>query len=180
MNKSGTQNLSKSKILEFANKFIAKNKKNKKKTIEIEESSRALYIFSHDNRFRLFLKKILENPYFEGFIYHMIFFNSILLALEEPVLSDPYQKKTIALMLNIVSAIFIFEFVFKIIVHGFCIGPKTYLKDNFNKLDFVIVIFTFVNWILDFISDTDLSFVKGFRALRALRPLRMVSKNEGK
>jgi voltage-dependent calcium channel L type alpha-1D len=59
------------------------------------------------------------------------------------------------------------------------IGPKTYLHDAWNCLDFVIVFFSVVNWIMDAAGLQDISFVKGFRALRALRPLRMVSKNEG-
>lgn len=67
----------------------------------------------------------------------------------------------------------------KIIVMGFVIGEGTYLKDPWNILDFVIVTFSILNWILDSMSDVSISFLRGFRALRALRPLRMVSKNEG-
>ena len=158
---------------------MKKSKKSKRKNIEIDEDSRALYIFGHNNWLRLKLKILLENPYFEDFIYTIIAFNSLLLALEEPILQDKYQKKTIAMMLNIISIIFVIEFVFKVIVHGFIIGPKTYLRDNFNKLDFLIVLFSIVDWILASFSSLDLQFVKGFRALRALRPLRVVSKNEG-
>lgn len=107
---------------------------------------------------RLKLKVLLENPYFEGFIYTIIAFNSLLLALEEPVLEDQYQKKTLQVMLDIVSIIFIVEFIFKVIVHGFVIGPKTYLRDNFNKLDFLIVFFSIVNWILDSYSSGNADF----------------------
>lgn len=58
--------------------------------MEIDEKSRSLYIFAHDNCFRVFLRNVIENPYFEGFIYHMIALNSLLLALDEPLLEDPY------------------------------------------------------------------------------------------
>jgi len=58
-------------------------------------------------------------------------------------------------------------------------GKDAYLKDPWNILDFVIVSFSVLNWILDSFSDISVSFLRGFRALRALRPLRMVSKNEG-
>jgi hypothetical protein len=164
-----------------AQKYIQSQKVSKKKVIEIDKDSRALYIFGYDNWLRQKLKVFLENSYFESFIYNMIAFNSLLLALDEPALveQDAYQKATITLLLNIVSAIFVFEFVIKIIVYGFCIGPKTYIKDPFNKLDFIIVVFSILNWILEASTNSsDLSFVKGFRALRALRPLRVVSKNE--
>jgi hypothetical protein len=54
------------------------------------------------------------------------------------------------------------------------------LKDPFNILDFLIVIFSILTWILEaFVKDAEISFIRGFRALRALRPLRVVSKNEG-
>ena len=82
--------------------------------------------------------------------------------------------------MNIISGIFVAECVVKIIVLGFYWGHKTYLKDEWNILDFIIVIFSILTWILESIADgTNISFIKGFRALRALRPLRVVSKNEG-
>ena len=62
---------------------------------------------------------------------------------------------------------------------GFVIGKKTYLKDNWNILDFIIVFFSIMTWILEAVAGKDVSFLRGFRALRALRPLRVVSKNEG-
>jgi hypothetical protein len=125
------------------------------------------------------LKAIVENTYFENMIYHLIGLNSLLLALDEPVLEDPYENKTITMMILIISIGFVFEAVVKILNLGFCIGKDTYLKDNWNVLDFVIVMFTALNWVLSGLSTIDVSFVRSFRALRALRPLRLVSKNEG-
>jgi len=155
--------------------------KSKKKALqtEIDKDSYSLFILAHDNCFRVTLKHFVENSYFEGFIYHMIAFNSLLLMLDEPILSDLYQKNTIDIMLLIISIIFILECVSKIIVYGFCIGPKTYLKDNWNNLDFIIVMFSVLTWILESFDGLDISFMRGFRALRALRPLRVVSKSEG-
>jgi hypothetical protein len=109
----------------------------------------------------------------------MIALNSLLLALDEPRLSDPYQINTIREMLLIISIIFVIEMVLKIIVMGFYWGPRTYLKDNWNILDFIIVMFSVLTWIMEATAGSDISFIKGFRALRALRPLRVVSKNEG-
>lgn len=78
------------KILKYAEKFIRKSKKSKRKLIEIDENSRSLYFIAHDNWLRVKLKTLLENPYFEGFIYTIIALNSLLQALEEPVLKDSY------------------------------------------------------------------------------------------
>lgn len=105
--------------------------------------------------------------------------NSLLLYLEQPVLVDPYQKSTISFMLTGISIIFIFEFVFKIIARGFIYGPKAYMNDSFNRLDFVLVVLSIAVWIIEANSEKKLSFVRGFRALRSLKPLRMINKNEG-
>jgi hypothetical protein len=70
--------------------------------------------------------------------------------------------------------------VIKIIAIGFYWGERTYLKDNWNILDFIIVMFSILTWIMEAAAGAaDISFIRGFRALRALRPLRVVSKNEG-
>jgi len=50
-------------------------------------------------------------------------------------------------------------------------GPKSYLRNPWNILDFIIVIFS-----LGGLRFKDLGIFKMFRSLR---PLRVVSKNEG-
>ena len=57
---------------------------------EITLIGKSLFIFGVENKFRLFLKDTLESPYFDNFIYHLIGLNSLILALSEPDLSDPY------------------------------------------------------------------------------------------
>ena len=58
----------------------------KKKNTEIRKDSSSLYLFAHDNRFRIFLKGIMDHPYFENFILYLIGLNSLMLYLQEPVL----------------------------------------------------------------------------------------------
>ena len=139
----------------------------------------ALFIFSYDNPIRAIMRDFISNSYFAGFIYHMIALNSLLLALDEPQLEDKYQQKTINFLLETISIIFVVEFVIKTVVMGFYWGERTYLRDPWNILDFIIVFFSFITWILEAYATGDVSFLRGFRALRALRPLRVVSKNEG-
>jgi len=143
------------------------------------KQQKSLFMFTYDNMFRSLLRDLISNSYFAGFIYHLIAFNSLLLALDMPQLTDPYQKKTINFLLETISIIFVVEFVIKVIVMGFYCGEKTYLKDPWNILDFIIVFFSIITWILEATATGDVSFLRGFRALRALRPLRVVSKNEG-
>lgn len=76
--------------------------------------------------------------------------------------------------------VFIVESVLKIFVLGFAIGKHAYLKDPFNVLDFTIVCISIINFVVNRIKGVPkLSFIKAFRTLRALRPLKLVSKNEG-
>jgi len=79
----------------LAARSVNTSKTKQKKTIEIDETSRSLFIFAHDNKIRVFLKGIIENSYFEGFIYHLIALNSLLLAIDTPSLKDPFQKDTL-------------------------------------------------------------------------------------
>jgi hypothetical protein len=80
-------------------------------------------------------------------------------------------------MVNITSSVFVIEFLLSVISKGFYYGEEAYLKSNWNILDFTIVIITIFSWILEALLP-NASFVKGFRALRALRPLKIVSTNE--
>lgn len=92
---------------------------------------------------------------------------------------DKYSKKTIELMGTIISGLFIAECVLKILIMGFIKGKYSYLKENYNKLDFVIVLISIVSWSLEATNVGNLDYLKALRALRALRPLKLVSKNEG-
>jgi hypothetical protein len=80
----------------------------------------------------------------------------------------------------VISVAFVAECILKIFVLGFAIGKYAYLKDPFNILDFTIVCVSILNFILNRVRGApNFQFMKAFRALRALRPLKLVSKNEG-
>lgn len=64
------------------------------------------------------------------------------------------------------------ESCLKIISFGFILDSGSYLRDNWNRLDFIIVVCSFIDV---FVDTIDLSFVKILRLLRALRPLRLIS-----
>ena len=76
---------------------------------------------------------------------------------------------------RIFSGLFIFECAAKILSLGFIVGPHSYLREPWNWIDFVVVIVG----ILDFVPDTgDDSSPKlsALRAMRVMRPLRVVNK----
>lgn len=137
---------------------------------------------SPTNKFRSICAKIVGHPYFDNFILFLILFSTILLTLETPL--DPplgHKDGNKAFILNkidvVVTILFTWELVIKVIVYGFAInGPESYIRNSWNQMDFVIVLFSIIS--LSF-TDIDLGFIKILRMLRVLRPLRMISRNPG-
>jgi hypothetical protein len=73
------------------------------------------------------------------------------------------------------TAIFLMEMFIKILAFGFAFnGPKSYILEVANIVDFVIVTTSLVEI---FLQGSHLSFFKVLRCARLLRPLRMISKN---
>lgn len=141
---------------------------------------KSLLLFSETNWLRLKVCELFENPYFEYFIFYLIALNSLLMALASPLLLDPFSNKVIDQLIFLISTAFVVEALLKIFVLGFVSGKHAYLKDPFNCLDFTIVLISLLNFSLTRINgDAGLDFMKAFRALRALRPLKLVSKNAG-
>ena len=106
-----------------------------------------------------------------------IIVSTVTLALEEP-LEDPNSAKR--QVINIIdlatTAIFTFESMLKIIALGFIMnGKKSYLRDSWNILDFIIV----VSGLISLTSDSEIGFFKVLRILRVLRPLRLITRVKG-
>jgi hypothetical protein len=77
----------------------------------------------------------------------------------------------------ILSIIFLFELLIKVVVYGFAFnGPDSYMRSSWNVMDFIIVFFSMVSIAF---ADIDLGPIKILRMLRVLRPLRMISRNPG-
>ena len=70
------------------------------------------------------------------------------------------------------SALFLAECVAKIVALGFVMGKHTYLSEPWNWLDFVVVIIG----VIDFFPSDGSSNLSALRAMRVLRPLRLVTK----
>ena len=68
------------------------------------------------------------------------------------------------------------EVAIKVIANGFIInGPRSYMQDNWQVIDFVIVVTSLISIITEAMY---LSSVKVIRMIRLLRPLRLISKSE--
>ena len=108
----------------------------------------------------------------------LIAFSSVNLALDNP-LNNPNSTLTDYLLLSdyVFTSFFIGEGVLKIISQGFLFnGEISYLRNGWNIIDFLVVIISVVSIT---VTGNKYKFVKIFRLLRILRPLRVVSKNKG-
>ena len=73
------------------------------------------------------------------------------------------------------STVFIAECIIKVVSIGFIWEQNSYLRDSWNQLDFLIVFFTVIEFIL---KGSKLFFLKVIRLMRILRPLRFISRNQ--
>ena len=123
--------------------------------------------------FRQACEKISENYYFQTFIILCILLNTVLLALEDPSLTvqpEPYQSMELTLLY-----IYTAEMVIKIIPQGFLISRKAYIRDNWNKMDCLVVT---TGW-LELYNGSGSVNMSALRALRILRPLRSITRIQG-
>ena len=89
----------------------------------------------------------------------------------------------------IVTVVFTFEMVVKVIALGFVLHPGSYLRISWNVLDFAIVIISLISvatgplalgtCVLDATRRGALKSLRSLRALRALRPLRAIKRAPG-
>ena len=135
---------------------------------------RSLYLFSSENMLRKTCSRIANSKLFEIAIIFFIVVSTLNLAFESP-LDDPTSDKIKVLTKidTVMTIIFTFEAILKIIAFGFVLnGKNSYLRSGWNVLDFIIV----VSALISMAFNTDLEFFKALRILRVLRPLRLIKR----
>lgn len=97
----------------------------------------------------------------------MIVTNCVFMAI------DPNQTMVVLTIIDTCfTGVFVFEQVLKVLAYSFPI----YIKDAANKLDMFVVSVSLLSLCL---TDIDIGFVKAIRAVRVIRPLRLVIRSEG-
>ena len=95
---------------------------------------------------------IISHPLFEALSLTVIIINSVTLAIDS---GDTDQKKTsemsaIEYFLYVIELSFLYiytvEMFLKILGLGFIFGENSYLKNSWNKLDFIIVTSAWFNY----------------------------------
>jgi hypothetical protein len=144
---------------------------------------RSLFVFSQTNRVRVYCMGLITWKRFDQFIMVIILISTLRLMLDTFI--DSSVSSTVFDILDIIfTMIFISEMVLKVISLGFIMDEGSYLHDNWNRIDFLIVIVSLIdleNLVNKFNGSQAgagaLGFLKVLRLLRTLRPLRFISKN---
>ena len=171
------------------NKILTKIEKNMKewkkvnKLFRRNECENAFYILSQTNKFRIFCMKLIINKWFDRVILIIILLSTARLIVDTFLRGYSFVF-TFEIVDAIFNIIFLLEAVFKVCAMGFVLDEGSYLRDNWNKIDIIIVfcsIFDFQNLFTKYIgsgaSSSSLQFLKVLRLLRTLRPLRFISHN---
>ena len=143
----------------------------------------SLYIFSQVNTFRICCMKIISNKAFDMFILAIILLSTARLILDTFIAG--YTSVFVFDMVDLgFNIIFLIEMVLKVISLGFVFDEGSYLRDNWNKIDFIIVLVSLIDiqsYVEKYINNTptsnSMNFLKVLRLLRTLRPLRFISHN---
>lgn len=108
---------------------------------------------------------VCVNPWFDRFILLVILVNCIVLALDKEVDAITDNMETIDFVFLLIYSS---EMTSKIIAMGFVMQIHSYLRDNWNRLDFIVVM---LGWFTKFVDAGDISAIKVLRLLRPLKAL---------
>lgn len=138
----------------------------------------ALGCLPPNNEFRMRCKQIVEHPSTDTLLMMSVIISSSLLIWESPRLEKGSALAINLKMFNVFfTFIFLCEAVLKVVAYGFYFMPGAYLRNGWNVLDFIILLVSLGAVLSELIPQ--LSFFKPIRSLRVLRPLRLLSRNDG-
>uniref|UniRef100_A0A671DZM8 Sodium channel protein n=1 Tax=Rhinolophus ferrumequinum TaxID=59479 RepID=A0A671DZM8_RHIFE len=137
---------------------------NKGKAIFRFNATPALYMLSPFCPLRRISIKILVHSLFGMLIMCTILTNCIFMTMKNP----PDWTKNVEYTF---TGIYTFESLIKILARGFCIGQFTFLRDPWNWLDFIVIVFAYVT---EFVDLGNVSALRTFRVLRALKTISVI------
>jgi hypothetical protein len=138
-----------------------------------------LYGMDNTSKVRYWIVWLVSQKWFDGFILLLIFINSILMGMKDYLDKDnltPTNRMVEALD-PYFNSIIVSECLLKILGMGFIMGKNAYLTDGWNWLDFSVVCSTVSQMlVIYFYPETKESAFAAFRAVRLLRPLRILGR----
>jgi hypothetical protein len=137
-------------------------------------------IFAPRNPIRVTFKKIVKASLFDNVILTCILISSLSMALSTP-LDDPRHPWSVSqVYANLFfTTLFFGEMIMKQIAYGLFFGKKAYWRQGWNVLDGGVVgvsVLDVLLWAEVIPLEGDVSFLRTLRLVRALRPLRAISR----
>ena len=138
--------------------------------------------------------RLVEHRFFEWLIIASILASSTTLVSDEQTKRERIeylcfsqaledintrQKPIYAAVLHSLDKLFTIIFTAELILKWFAHGIKNYFTNGWNWLDFFIVMVSVLGTLLDALGVADIPAFKSMRTLRALRPLKALSRFEG-
>ncbi|CAL1588979.1 unnamed protein product [Knipowitschia caucasica] len=163
--------------------FVKRELQNLKPVWCKEHEDWNLYLFSPENRFRVWSQAIISHKLFDHIVLFFIFLNCITIALERPdIQKDSKERLFLSVSNYVFTVIFLAEMAIKVVALGFCFGPQTYLQSSWNVLDGLLVFVSLVDILVTLANpggNRILGILRVLRLLRTLRPLRVISRAPG-
>eukprot|EP01065_Artemidia_motanka_P052349 TRINITY_DN9431_c0_g2_i1.p1 TRINITY_DN9431_c0_g2~~TRINITY_DN9431_c0_g2_i1.p1 ORF type:complete len:2131 (+),score=591.16 TRINITY_DN9431_c0_g2_i1:72-6464(+) len=132
---------------------------------------RSLFLFGRSNPVRNRVFDVVHHQVFEGIVILLIFANCVFLAMEDP--TQDTQPAWLGVMELFFMCAFLTEMLMKVFAMGFVMHPGSYLRNGWNRLDFLIVAMSILA-LFPFFGN-----YSAIRTLRVLRPLRSINGIQG-
>mmetsp|Transcript_19833 Transcript_19833/g.54746 ORF Transcript_19833/g.54746 Transcript_19833/m.54746 type:complete len:1775 (-) Transcript_19833:180-5504(-) len=162
----------------------------------VEIVRRSLFVFTRKNIVRRICLRIASSAWLDQIILALIFLGSLIMAVDTPDVEEhhPTLKRWIQACDEVLLYIFTMEIVIKVIAFGLIWGPRTCLRDHWNKLDALVIVGGWVSMAMNQIgrcrfrglilcaaakSGGAPSGFSALRTIRILRPLRAIKQLPG-
>ena len=125
--------------------------------------------------------RILRGKWFDRIVLVFITLNCIALCAIDPTdtSNKTTRNKSLQYVEYVFTVIFLFEAIARIYMQGFYAKPNSYIRDPWNKLDFVIVLISCCTMTLELLVNNDQVGLTAIRTFRVLRPLKAVTHVKG-
>jgi hypothetical protein len=144
--------------------------RDKSKIKEIWLQGKTCLCCAKDTEFRVILKRLVQSNFYKWFINVCVILSSVVMAFNQP-LERPGEGINLLVSVSgtFFGAIFVMQTIAEMSVHGiYWNGPKSYLRGDFAKFDFILnIIFLMSN-------IGALGFAKKINVLRSLRIFRLL------
>ncbi|XP_008296940.1 voltage-dependent T-type calcium channel subunit alpha-1H-like [Stegastes partitus] len=145
-----------------------------------EREDWSLYLFSPQNRFRVFCQWLISHTMFDIIVLLFISLSCITVVMERPAIHpDSMERWILQISTYIFSAVFLVEMFVKVVALGLLIGRESYCRSAWNVIDGVLVITSFIHILIEVLTPDNsnmLTVLTVFRLVRTLRLLRALSR----